>query len=44
MIFISKVGLESQQSIQSGIIELLSNYHGSDGNEPVTPISVNRGI
>ena len=43
MFFISEVGLESQPT-QSGIIELLSNYHGSDGNEPVTPISVIREI
>ena len=44
MLFISKVGLESHHPIQSGVIELLSNYHGTDGNEPITPIGVIRGI
>ena len=43
MFFISEVGLQSQP-IQSGIIELLSNYHGSDGNKPVTPIRVIREV
>ena len=44
MFFISEVGLESQQLTQSSLIEILSNYHGSDGNEPVTYISVIREI
>ena len=43
MFFISEVGLESQHT-QSGIIEILSNYHGSDGNEQVTPIGVIKEI
>ena len=37
--FINKVGLQSQQ-VQSGIVDLLGNYQGSDGNEPVTPLRV----
>ena len=39
MCFINKVGLQSQQ-VHSGIVDLLGNYQGSDGNEPVTPLRV----
>ena len=39
MFFIGEVGLESQHT-QSDLIETLSNYHGHDGHEQVTPIGV----
>ena len=39
MFFIGEVGLESQHP-QSDLIEALSNYHGNDGHEQVTPIGV----
>ena len=34
MCFINEVGLQSQQ-VQSGIVDWLGNYQGSDNNEPV---------
>ena len=43
MSFINKVGLQSQQ-VQSGIVDLLGNYQGKDGNEPVTPLRVIKEI
>ena len=39
MFFIGEVGLESQHT-QSDLIETLSNYHGKDGHEQITPIGV----
>ena len=42
LVFIGEVGVRSEQS--GGIVELLSNYQGIDGNEPITPFSVIKEI
>ena len=44
MFLIGEVGLQSNQQTQSSLIDILSNYHGNDGNEPVTPIRVIKEI
>ena len=37
--FIGEAGLETQNS-QSDLIGILNNYHGNDGHENITPISI----
>ena len=37
--FIGEAGFETQNS-QSDFIGILNNYHGTDGHEKITPISV----
>ena len=39
MYFIGEAGVELQHH-QSDLIKVLNNYHGNDGHEKVTPISV----